>query len=124
MSDIKKHILIVDDEKDLLDMYRDLFEWEGFKVTTASSALSGLEAFKNNLDICLIISDSNMGELSGLDFLEMLKSKYQTIPVFYLSTGCILQTEEFIKSMGGHGLVLKPFDVDEIIIKIKKDLKL
>ncbi len=97
---------------------------DGFKVITASSALEGLEAYKNNLDIKLIISDSNMGEMSGLDFLKVLKETYQTIPIFYLSTGAFDDTEDYIKSLGGHGLVLKPFDLDEILVKIRKDLKL
>lgn len=117
-------ILIVDDELELLEMYRELFEMDGFEVTTASSAQEGLEAYKRNLDIRLIISDSNMGDMSGIEFLKSLKATYQTIPVFYLSTGALEQTEEYIKSIGGHGLVLKPFDLDEILIKIRRDLKL
>lgn len=105
-------------------MYRELFEMDGFAVTTATSAQEGLEAYKRNLDIRLIISDSNMGDMSGIEFLKSLKTTYQTIPVFYLSTGALEQTEEYIKSIGGHGLVLKPFDLDEILIKIRRDLNL
>ncbi len=124
MSDEKVSILIVDDELDLLDMYRELFEMDGFEVYTASSAMEGMETYKNNKKIRLIISDSNMGDMSGIDFLKQLKSTYGSIPIFYLSTGAFEQTEDYIKSIGGQGLVLKPFDLDEIINKIKKDLNL
>jgi DNA-binding response OmpR family regulator len=124
LSDKKIPILIVDDEIELLEVYQELFEMDGFRVITASSALEGLEAYKNNLDIKLIISDSNMGEMSGLDFLKALKETYKTIPIFYLSTGAFDDSEDYIKSLGGHGLVLKPFDLDEILVKIRKDLKL
>ncbi len=124
MSDEKISILIVDDELDLLDMYRELFEMDGFEVYTASSAIEGMETYKNNKKIRLIISDSNMGDMSGIDFLKQLKATYDSIPVFYLSTGAFEQSEDYIKSIGGQGLVLKPFDLDEIIIKIKKDLNL
>lgn len=124
MSEEKVPILIVDDEAELLEMYREIFEMDGFKVMTASSALEGMETFKNNKDIRLIISDANMGDMSGIEFLKSLKATYQTIPVFYLSTGALEETEEHIKSLGGHGLVLKPFDLDEILIKIRRDLKL
>lgn len=124
MSDEKISILIVDDETELLEMYRDLFEMDGFKVTTATSAKEGIEAFKNDQSIRLIISDSNMGDMSGIEFLKNLKATYGTIPVFYLSTGALEQSEDYIKSLGGRGLVLKPFDLDEILIRIKKDLNL
>jgi DNA-binding response OmpR family regulator len=124
LSDEKVSILIVDDELDLLDMYRELFEMDGFEVYTASSAMEGMETYKNNKKIRLIISDSNMGDMSGIDFLKQLKSTYGSIPIFYLSTGAFEQTEDYIKSIGGQGLVLKPFDLDEIINKIKKDLNL
>jgi CheY-like chemotaxis protein len=124
LADEKIPILIVDDEKELLEMYREFFEMDGFEVTTASSALEGIKVYGSNLNIRLIISDSNMGEMSGVEFLKVLKSTYQTIPIFYLSTGELSQSEEYIKSLGGHGLLLKPFDLDEILIKIKKDLKL
>ena len=124
MSDEKVSILIVDDETDLLEMYRELFEMDGFQVYTASSAIEGMETYKNHKNIRLIISDSNMGDMSGIEFLKQLKASYSTIPIFYLSTGAFEQNEDYIKSIGGHGLVLKPFDLDEIIIKIKKDLNL
>ncbi len=105
-------------------MFRDLFEMDGFDVTTATSGKEAIEAYRNNLNIKLIISDSNMGEMSGIEFLKTLKATYDQIPIFYLSTGSFEQTEEYVKSLGGAGLFLKPFDLDEILIKIKKDLNL
>lgn len=116
-------ILIVDDEVDLLEMYRELLEMEGFKVFTALSAQEGMKLYGDNQEIRLIISDSKMGDMSGLEFLKTLKSEYQNIPVFYIATGSIDQTEDMIKTLGGDGLVLKPFDLDEILIKIRNDLK-
>lgn len=124
MSSDKISILIVDDEEDLLEMYRELFEMEGFHVFTSTSAKEALVIYSNQPDIKLIISDANMGDISGIEFLKLLKANYSTIPVFYLATGAIEQTEEQIKSLGGTGLVLKPFDLDEILNRIKKDLNL
>lgn len=117
-------LLIVDDEKDLLEMYRELFEMDGFVVYTAASAMEALEVYQAHKEIKLIISDANMGDMSGLDLLRALKKNERTIPVFYLATGAMEQTEEDIKALGGTGLVLKPFDLDEILLRIKRDLKL
>ena len=124
MNAQKIQILIVDDDPEILEMYRELFEIEGFLVHVAASPIGGLDVYKQNSNIQLIISDSYMKEMSGLEFLKSLKSSYETIPVFYLVTGDIDQSEEVVKAAGGHGLILKPFDLDEILIKIKKDLKM
>ena len=86
--------------------------------------MGSTEGQKKNKNIKLIISDSNMREMSGLDFLRSLKELYKTIPIFYIVTGDLDHSEENIKLLGGHGLVLKPFDLDEILIKIRADLKI
>lgn len=120
----KIQILIVDDEVELLEMYKEFFELDGYTVFTTDSARVGLEIYKNNKGIKIIISDSNMRDMSGTQFLQSLKETYETIPLFYLTTGSFDQTEESIKKLGGHGLLLKPFDVGEILIRIQQDLKL
>lgn len=123
MNNNKISLLIVDDEQDLLELYQEVFEVEGFKVFTASNASEGLEIYQKNSGINIIISDSTMAKVSGADFLKKLKSLYPVIPNFYLATGSVEQTEQEVKSMGAKGLIFKPFDVDEIIVRIKKDLK-
>jgi DNA-binding NtrC family response regulator len=120
----KIQILIVDDESELLEVYNELFMMEGFEVFTALSAIEGMEIYKENRNIKLIISDSTMKKMTGLQFLKALQETYQTIPIFYLTTGGIEYTDGYIKSLGGHGFVLKPFDLNEILIKIRRDLNL
>lgn len=116
-------ILIVDDEVDLLEMYKDYLESEGFNVITAPS---GEEAMKivNSIDsIKLIISDSHMGKMSGLEFLKQIQLSKGSTPPFYLSTGDVNKNEAELKPLGVHRLILKPFDLDDLIVKIKEDLK-
>ena len=117
-------ILLVDDEPSLLDIYCDLFELEGFTVLSAASAEDALEIYKANLNIDIIISDSHMKALSGLDFLKILKAEYKTIPYFYLATGDSDQNEKTIIDLGGHGVLQKPFDIDSAIVKFKNMLKI
>jgi DNA-binding response OmpR family regulator len=121
---MKTTILFVDDEKDLLEMYQEFLDSEGFNVLTAASGEDAVIKIKENADIKLVISDSNMGSMSGLDLLKIIRRDYKESPLFYLSTGDVNQSEEDITRLGGNRLVLKPFDLDEILTKIKIDLKL
>ncbi|MEA9356460.1 response regulator [Bacteriovorax sp. PP10] len=116
-------ILIVDDDPDLLDMYQEVIVLEGVKTITALSPKLALECCKNNPGIQVIISDAHMGDVSGMDLLKSLKDYYETIPVFYLLTGAFDINEAEIIKNGARGLILKPFDLNEILERIKKDIK-
>lgn len=116
-------LLIVDDNPDLLEMYEEVLKIEGVRTIVADSGAKALEICKNYGNIQVIISDSNMGEMSGMELLSNLRSYYQTTPVFYLFTGAYDVSEDEIRAAGGKGLILKPFDLDEILERIKKDIK-
>ena len=123
MTHEKIKILIVDDDPVLLEIYCDLFQSNDFIILSATSAEDALEIYKANLNIHLIISDSHMKKMSGIDFLNILVSEYKTIPYFYLATGDVDQSDASIIALGGHGVLQKPFDIDSTIIKFKTMLK-
>lgn len=123
MSNTQPTILIVDDNLDLLEMYQDIIQIDGVVTLTAQSPVHAIECYKNNPGIQVILSDAHMGARSGMDLLRSLNEYYQTIPVFYLLTGAIDIDEEQVISNGGRGIILKPFDLNEILEKIKKDIK-
>ena len=116
-------ILIIDDDTDLLDMYEEILYIEGVEFLRATSGADALEMCRNHQDIQIILSDSNMGSMTGMDLLKILRSYYETMPVFYLLTGAYDVTESEVQDFGGRGLILKPFDLNEILERIKKDIK-
>jgi DNA-binding response OmpR family regulator len=122
MSNTK--ILIVDDESDLLEMYVDFLSSEGLKVSAASSGEDALEKLKSEGPFDLIISDSNMGKISGFDLFNKIKAESDVLPLFYLSTGDVSIDEKDLINKGMTRLLIKPFDLDEIVAKIKLDLKI
>ncbi|NOT80760.1 MAG: response regulator [Bacteriovoracaceae bacterium] len=122
--DKKPILLIVDDNADLLEMYQEILQVDGVTTLAASSGAEALSICENNPNIQVIISDNNMGEMSGLQLLEKIKASYKPMPTFYLLTGAFDISEEKLKSMGGRALILKPFDLEAVLEIIKLDFKL
>lgn len=84
MGDSNYKILYVDDEKDNLEVFESMF-WRKYKIFLADSAEAGLEVLKNE-EIHLILSDHRMPEITGVEFLEKVVSKYPE-PLRILITG-------------------------------------
>ena len=73
----QKTILVVDDEKDIVEMLQYNLEKEGYKVFTARNGKQALEQTKRHID--LILLDIMMTEMNGLDVLRELKRSEKDI---------------------------------------------
>ncbi len=77
-------ILVVDDEQDVLDLFKDLFIKKNYQVECAISGKSALEMMdKNKPDIVLL--DIRMPEMDGLEVLDETKKRYPSIDVIVLT---------------------------------------
>jgi PAS domain S-box-containing protein len=83
---LKIKVLLVDDDKKVLEVGKLFFEKQGMIVTTATSAAEAMELLEKEKKIDVVISDHSMTELSGIDFLKQLRAKKDRIP-FVLFTG-------------------------------------
>lgn len=121
MEDKGYSVLIVDDEEDLLDICVDSFEMEGFKTFSALNGALALDILKTET-LDAVVSDSYMPEMSGQELLKEMMKLEGKKPLFYLSTGAIDADEKDLISKGATGLISKPFDIDEMIEKVKKEI--
>lgn len=115
----KKTILILDDEPHMRNSMAAFLDAEGMQTITASEgreAISLLE--KKKVDV--IISDLKMPGMNGLEFLEWIKNSGPVIPVIMISAhGDISDAVEAMK-LGAVDYLVKPFDPDELLIRLKK----
>lgn len=120
MNEEDLKILVVDDEEDLAEIVSESLEcsFTSSYVTCANEALEKV----NNGEVDVIISDSNMPGMTGLELLEKLKGSSNKV-LFYLATGDIGVTEEMIIEKGGHGIFEKPFSTKQVVGKIKEDFE-
>jgi len=117
----KKRILLVEDTEAILKLTKFRLEKAGFEVITATDGLLALEAVQNsNPDIILL--DFGLPGIDGIEVTRRLKAdeRHKAIPiiVFTATIENLKQFEEF----GADDGILKPYEPEELIEKIKKHL--
>ena len=118
---MKKTILFVDDEKDLVEMVRSHLEAYGYDVVTACTGKEALEkARAGHIDLMLL--DIMMPGISGYDVLSELKNDPATSRIKVIMLTAKSETSSLLKaqSLGAADYVIKPFDFGELISLIKR----
>lgn len=115
-------ILVIDDEKSILDLLGVVFKKEGYQVETSLSAAKGLELIEKQ-DFALILCDIKLPQMSGMEILKKVKVERPDIPLIMITAyGTIKQAVEALKA-GALDYVLKPFDVEELKIIVAHGLE-
>ena len=120
-----KKILLIEDEKILLEMYKDKFEQEGFEMILSIDAEKGFELAKKEKPD-LIILDILLPEKNGIFFLkqQMEDPEIASIPVVALSNYDHPEARKKALELGAKEYIIKTdFTPQEIVEKIKKYLK-
>jgi len=113
MSDIKK-ILIVEDEKDLLESYKELVETAGYEAIAVSDGYQALDSLdKNKGKISLVMLDLMMPGIDGLEVLRAITtntSKYGEMPIIVLT------------NMTSESIIRESFELGASSYLVKTDL--
>jgi two-component system response regulator PilR (NtrC family) len=115
-------ILVIDDEKSILDLLSVVFEKEGYIVKTSLSATRAVELMGNE-DFDIIISDIKMPRMSGMELLRYVRENRPDIPIVMITAyGTIKQAVEALKA-GAMDYIVKPFDVEELKIIVAQGME-
>ncbi len=115
---MQEHILIVDDDNDILELLEYNLSNAGYDVIGFLNTKHVRRVLQEE-DIDLIIMDRNLPDIEGSTYVEMLRSKNITIPVIFLSAK---DTQDDINNgfiKGGDDYMTKPFNIDELLLRIK-----
>jgi CheY-like chemotaxis protein len=118
-----KKILIVDDEKDLLDMLSFRLQSNGFEVSSALDGPSGIEKAKSDKPD-LIILDLMMPKMDGYEVAKKLKKDTATsnIPIIVLTAAVTPDLNQKVCQVYAADCITKPFEPKDLIEKINKIL--
>jgi two-component system OmpR family response regulator len=107
-------VLIVEEEEELAENLRDLLEFEGYAVATCSTGEEALEKTSSETPD-LVLLDIQLPGMNGLEVLRRLKGKYPTLPVAIVSALSQKETRKQMEECGADGMLLKPYDQDELL---------
>lgn len=119
-----KKILVVDDEKDIVDIIKYNLEREKeYEVLTASNGKQAIEAAETNPD--LILLDIMMPELNGFEVCKILKSNPHTsgIPIIFLTAKENEIDEILGLEIGADDYITKPISPRKVIARIKSVIR-
>lgn len=115
------HILIIDDERSIRNVLKDILGNEGFKVDEASDGEEGLQKFKQNV-YDLILCDIKMPKLDGLEFLDAVVAANSETPVIMISGHGNIETAVDAVKKGAYDYISKPPDLNRLLITIRNAL--
>lgn len=118
---MKKNILIVDDDKDIIDLLKLFLEMENFFVVEASNGEVALKCLEEN-HIDLAIVDIMMPKMDGYQLIKKIRETLQ-FPILILSA----KSQEVDKiiglGIGADDFITKPFSALEIIARVQAHLR-
>ncbi len=120
----KKRILLVEDEKDLVEVVKIRLEASGYEVLTAADGQQALDKARAQKPD-LIILDLMLPRVDGYKVCRMLKfdEKYKHIPVIIFSARAQEADKKLAQEVGAEAYITKPFEPQALLAKIEELLK-
>ena len=119
---MKNKILVVEDESDLRLIISDVLCEEGYEVLNASNGLEGIKKVKEeNPDI--VVADVMMPQMDGFTMTKEIRKFNSHIPILFLTAKSSIEDIEEGFETGANDYIKKPFELRELIIRIKALLR-
>ncbi|MGE0085820.1 MAG: HD domain-containing phosphohydrolase [Desulfococcaceae bacterium] len=114
------HILVVDDEQAIRDVFFMAIEHSGYQCRVAASGLEALDILEQNpMDV--VITDIQMPGLSGIDLVKRIREKFDSDVI--VMTGFVEDfTYEKIIELGARDFIHKPVRLNELLVRLKRVL--
>lgn len=119
MTNPGKHILIVDDEKNMRHMLQMMLGKEGYVTETAVDGIEGLSRMDEK-DFDFILCDIKMPRMDGLSFLKEARERHPEKTFIMMSAYGTIDTAIEAMKLGAYDYIAKPFKSDEALLTLKK----
>ena len=115
-------ILFVEDEEDLTLIVADTLRGQGYDVITASDGIQGLDKFKSE-GADIVVADVMMPKMDGFTMAKEIRKLSPTVPLLFLTAKSTIDDVEQGFEIGANDYLKKPFELRELIVRIKALLR-
>jgi len=115
-------VLVVDDDLEMCGLLSNVLRGEEFSVITVNDSLEASKILKKE-EFDIVITDLKMKGLKGLDLLEKTKQVSPLTPVIIITAFGTIESAIKAMKMGAYDYITKPFQMDELVITVKKALE-
>ncbi len=119
----RHHLLLIDDEPNILTTLRRALEIEGYAVDVAGSGKIGLEKLGER-EFDLVLVDVRMPDLGGLEVLERVKQDHPDVPVVMMSGHATIETAVQATKLGAVDFLEKPLSSEKVLLTVRNSLRL
>jgi len=112
-------ILVIDDNKNMQIILRNILTDEGYDIDTADNGKAGLELVKE-FQPDLVLLDIRLPQMNGMDVLKKIKEKHKDLLVIMITAFGDIKTAVQAMKLGAYDYVTKPFVNDDLTITISK----
>jgi two-component system nitrogen regulation response regulator NtrX len=119
---MSKKILVIDDEKSILQSLAGILSDEGFIPVCVDSAEEGMIRLKSEV-IDLVLLDIWMPGMDGIEALKQIKAEYPELQVIMISGHGTIETAVQATKIGAFDFIEKPLSYDKIVLAIKNGLR-
>lgn len=117
MAPHKAHILIIDDDKELSGLIKKHLTDEQYQVDCMNNGAKGVLFFQT-AKIDLVLIDIVMPELNGIEAAKAIRYHNQDVPIIFLTSQSDIQTKLEGFRAGADDYLIKPFNIDELKMRI------
>ena len=115
-------ILFVEDEEDLTLIVADTLRGQDYDVITAANGIEGLEKFKTEA-ADIVVADVMMPKMDGFTMAKKIRILSPTVPLLFLTAKSTIDDVEEGFEIGANDYLKKPFELRELIVRIKALLR-
>ena len=115
-------ILFVEDEEDLTLIVADTLRGQGYNVITAFDGVQGLDKFKSE-GADIVVADVMMPKMDGFTMAKEIRKLSPTVPLLFLTAKSTIDDVEQGFEIGANDYLKKPFELRELIVRIKALLR-
>lgn len=122
MAGERERILVVDDEESVRTLLKRTLTEAGYDVVTAANGQEALDKV-SQLQVRVVLSDIKMPGISGIEVLRKLTADHPDICVIMATAVTDTQTAIDIMKLGAYDYISKPFNQDDLLMRVRKAIE-